>query len=149
MAKLPRIVAWVCVVNGVLTLLALVVPYFVKGQLPPVPAIAIWSALGIASLIGGYFALKAKPWAFWLLAVMFVVQVAEYWSPEFFFSFIGPVAIKVGWGWYSPPSRINVNLLAIVGAILAFVCARGLTTRSTGPAGTGLLLGDRRWRRAG
>ena len=29
------------------------------------------------------------------------------------------------------------------------VTARGLTTRSTGPAGTGLLLGDRRWRRAG
>jgi len=25
----------------------------------------------------------------------------------------------------------------------------GLTTRSTGPAGTGLLLGERRWRRAG
>jgi hypothetical protein len=42
-------------------------------------------------------------------------------------------------------SPMNVSKLILIIAL----CAIRLTTRSTGPAGTGLLLGDRLWRRAG
>ena len=41
----------------------------------------------------------------------------------------------------------QVHFLRCKSVVVQPTCA--LTTRSTGPAGTGLLLGERRWRRAG
>ena len=75
--KLAKLVAWLCVVNGVLTLLTPLALFYLKGQIPPLTAIAIWSLLGLVSLVGGYFGLKEKRWAFWLLFAMFMVQVAS------------------------------------------------------------------------
>jgi hypothetical protein len=123
MSKLTKFVAWLSLVVGALTLLTPAVIYGLRHQLIPTPALAICTVLGIGGLLGGYYGLKAKPWAFWLLTFLYFIQVAEYFSSTAFLTFMGPLAIKVGWGWYSPPSRFNINLLAIVFTALSLACA--------------------------
>lgn len=67
---------------------------------------------------------------------MFVVQCVEYFSAGFFFSFVASMSLKVGWDWHSPPSRFDLNLVAIVVCVLAMRAARriaalpGATTAS-------------------
>jgi hypothetical protein len=136
MSKLMKFTAWLSLVVGALTLLTPALIYGLRHQLIPIPALAICSALGIGGLLGGYYGLKAKSWAFWLLTFLYFIQVAEYFSSTAFITFMGPLAIKIGWGWYSPPSRFNINLLALVLTVLSFVCALGLTSRSSGRAKT-------------
>ncbi|HWX65924.1 MAG TPA: hypothetical protein VNZ27_05775 [Rhodanobacter sp.] len=132
MSKLMKVVAWFSLLNGALTLLTPALIYALRHQLAPIAALAICSVLGIGGLLGGYYGLKAKAWAFWILACLYFIQVAEYFSPTAFITFMGPLAIKIGWGWYSPPSRFNINLLAIAFTVLSFVSALGLTSRSSG-----------------
>jgi hypothetical protein len=75
---------------------------------------------GFAAIIAGAFALYGRRWAFWLLAVLFFPQTIEYFSFSNSFALIGPLpALRVGWGWYSPPVQININLLAVVICMLA------------------------------
>ena len=134
MSKLMKFVAWLSLVVGALTLLTPALIYGLSHRLVPIPALAICSVLGIGGLLGGYFGLRAKPWAFWLLTFLYFIQVAEYFSSTIVLTFMGPLAIKFGWGWYSPPSRFNINLLAIAFTALSFVCALRLTSHSSGRA---------------
>ncbi|MGN6235437.1 hypothetical protein [Dyella sp.] len=134
MSKLAKFVAWLSLFVGALTLLTPALIYGLRHQLLPTPALLICLVLGMGGMLGGYFGLKGKPLAFWLLTLVYLVQVVEYLSPTVSVSFMGPLAIKFGWGWYSPPSQININLLAISFTVLSFACVRRLTSRSSGRA---------------
>ena len=69
--------------------------------------------LGILTTLGGVIALLGKPWAFWLITAMFMLQSVEYLSESFSVTFFGPFSIKFGFGWEKPPSMLNFNLVAI------------------------------------
>jgi hypothetical protein len=128
---LEKKLSWFALIYGVLTIVtAIALPMF--GQMLPPVGVAVWLLLGVGSMLAGYVALTAKVWGFWLLFLVFLVQLAEYHSQTFFFSFIGPFSVKFGWGWNDPPSSININLLAFVICSLAFHCAISLTERSSG-----------------
>jgi len=121
--KSATILAWFAIVNGVLTLAT---PLFATlfGQHVPLQVIVIILVLGFLSGLCGFYGRRANTWAFWLLFVLFLLQSAEYFSQTFSFSFVGPLNFKFGWGWYNPPSRFNINLLAIVVCIWAAYAAR-------------------------
>ena len=133
MPRSGKILAWFALISGVTTIVTPVLVRLLSSAWWPPFSIALCLALGIGSATGGYFGLKGKAWAFWLLFGVFLVQIAEYASQTFYISFIGPVALKFGWGWYSPPSHFNLNVLAILVCIFAAYVARGLTRRSSGP----------------
>jgi hypothetical protein len=126
-----KIVSWFALVTGVLTVAAAAVMPLVSGQSLPVVAVAVLVGLGLATAAAGYFGLKNHPWAFWVLFGVSLVQVAEYFSETFSVSFIGPFSIKMGFVWLSPPSRLNINVLALTVAVLALITARRLTAAST------------------
>jgi len=131
LSPMAKVLGWYSVVNSVLTVVAVSALPRISGQPISMFAFVLIGTLGLATLVGGYFGLKGNAWAFWLLFAVFLVQSIEYFSETFFFSFIGPLAIKVGWGWYSPPSRLNVNLLAVATCAMSFIAARGLTPGGT------------------
>jgi len=137
MSKLAKVIAWLALLHGVATLLIIATVYL-KGQKLPTAALVIWSTLGTVGLVAGIWSIKAERWAFWVLFLIYLIQIADYWTPNLFISFMGPISVKFGWGWYSPPSHVNLNLLAIAGCIFTLVCARGLTTRSSGPLRRGV-----------
>ena len=117
--RLPKFLAWFAIINGISSIaMPGVVPYL-TGQLVSASGIALLVVLGVASLVSGVYGLRAQPWAFLLLLVTFFVQVAEYRSESLFLSLIGPISLKFGWGWNSPPSWFNINVLAIVICVLA------------------------------
>lgn len=132
MTKLAKVVAWFSLVYGALTLLAPLLIYALRHQLIPLTILTIWLVLGLGSLLGGYHGLKSKPWAFMGLTLLYFIQSADYFSPTAFVNFMGPIAFKIGWGWYSPPIRISINLLAIAFTVLSFVSAMGLASRPGG-----------------
>lgn len=121
-ASLPksiRFLAWFGIVNGILTVATPVVLPLLSEPLLPLSIIVFYVLLGGASAVSGFYGLKAKQWAFRLLFVTFLVQCGEYFSENFFLSLIGPLSLKFGWGWYSPPSHFNINILAIVVCVFA------------------------------
>jgi hypothetical protein len=114
-----KLLAWFAIANGLFTVATPVFLLYLSRQTLPQAAIVLFMQLGGTSLVAGYYGQRGKPWAFWLLFATFFVQVAEYFSETFFFSFIGPLSLKIGWGWHSPSSHFNVNVLAIAVCILA------------------------------
>ena len=64
MSRIPKVVAWFALVTGALTLAWWIMLFFVPHQ--PISRFAIANVLmlGSLSVVGGYFGLKAKPWAF-------------------------------------------------------------------------------------
>jgi hypothetical protein len=111
-----------CVVRNRKWLLTIATPVLlpiVASQSLPLGATLWFVVVGIASTVAGVSGLRAKPWAYWLLFATFLVQCAEYFSQGFPFSFIGPLSLKFGWVWVSPPSRFNLNVLAIVVCVLS------------------------------
>ena len=70
--------------------------------------------------------MRAKAWAFWLLCALWSVQLFEYFSDSLYFSLVGPLSLRIGWGYESPPSLFKINLLAIALAILAAGFAKAL-----------------------
>jgi len=132
LSRSGKLLAWFSLINGFLTIATPILLYFVfKQPLPPFVAIT-FTVLGIVGVIAGYYGLRANVWAFWLLFLLFLIQIAEHFSPGFFFSFIGPLSLKFGWGSVSPPSRTNINVLALVVCIFAYINARSLTHHSSG-----------------
>jgi hypothetical protein len=121
-----RILARFALVTGGLTVVGPLVIPRIAGQSFPMSTTVIWVVLGTASLISGFFGLRRAPVGFWLLFVIFLAQAVEYFSPTFYFSFVGPFALKVGWGWYSPATRVNVNVVAVVVCFFAFRAARAV-----------------------
>lgn len=90
----------------------------------PRPPVAVWVLSGIAALAGGYFGLRRRRWAYWLLFVLFLAQSVQYQSAVFSFSLAGPLWLNVGWGWHTPPRHFNLNLLAAVPAVFALRLGR-------------------------
>lgn len=127
--KPQKWLAWFALVNGALTTLTPTVLSPIFGQVLPPIAVAVYFLLGLGSLVAGYWGLRARAWAFWLLFGTFLIQIAEYRSQSFFLSFIGPLNLKFGWGWNDPPRAFNLNILAIVICFLASASAVGLTSR--------------------
>jgi len=84
-------------------------------------------AFGAATSLLAFFGLRGKQWAFWALLIMFLPQCFEYVSDQFSYSLIGPWSFAVGWGWISPPRRVNINILAIV--ICFFAAGTALSLR--------------------
>lgn len=126
LSRSGRLLAWFSLVNGLITLAT---PFLLSVLFKqPVPLFVFFSCavLSLVSLTAGYYGLQANAWAFWLLFVLFLIQGAEYFSPSFFISFIGPVSLKFGWGSMVPPSRTNINLLALVVCYFAYQNARHL-----------------------
>jgi hypothetical protein len=134
---MAKVVAWFAIAYGVLTLLAVFVGPWVIARSFSVSTYVIWTVIGLACLVGGWFGLKDREWALVLVAYAFLVQIVEYSSQSFSFSFIGPISAKFGWIWWSPPMYLKVNVLAVVVTVIAFVAARGLTRRSTGRPASG------------
>lgn len=129
---LEKKLSWFALISGLLTIVTLIaLPLF--GQMLPLMGVVIWLSLGVGSMLAGYVALTGRVWGFWLLFVVFLVQLCEYHSQTFFFSFIGPMSVKFGWRWNALPSAINLNLLAFVICCLAFHCATSLSERSSRP----------------
>lgn len=65
---------------------------------------------GAIAIAASYFCAAAKPWSFALLALLFLSQCIEYFTAQFGFALIGPLpSLKLGWGWTSPPSHINMS----------------------------------------
>jgi hypothetical protein len=114
-----KLLAWFAVVNGILTILTPVGVPLLTGQQLPTFAVVLFVLIGVASFVSGVYALRARPWAFVLLFLIFLVQCAEYQSETAHFSLIGPLSLKFGFGWKSPPSWLNVNVLAIVVCVWA------------------------------
>lgn len=121
---MAKALGWFALANGILTLASPLV--FAAMGAPPLPpfAIACLLVLGAASTVAGVAALKGRSWSWWLLFATFLVQTIEHHSQAFFFSFIGPLSMKVGWGNYSPPSQTSLNLLAILVCVLSLRAAR-------------------------
>jgi hypothetical protein len=123
-----KYLAWFAIINGIINITTpLVIPLFTSQSLPLLSN-GILILLGVASSVAGFYGLKGKSWAFWLLFGTFLIQCVEYFSQHFYFSFIGAVELKIGWGWHSPPSHINLNILAIVVCILSVRTATRLSS---------------------
>ncbi|MBX9899296.1 MAG: hypothetical protein K2Y28_00805 [Burkholderiaceae bacterium] len=124
--KRAKGVAWFGIVNGVLSVIhPVLLSIFGNQAVPPISFIFLIS-VGITSLAAGLYGLKGKSWAFRLLFFTFLIRTVEYFSESFFFSFIGPLSLKFGWGWNSPPSHFNLNILAIVICVLSIRAATRL-----------------------
>lgn len=132
LSRSGKFLAWFSLINGLLTIATPLLLNFVFKQPLPLFAAISFVVLGVIGVVAGYYSLGAKTWAFWLLFILFLIQIAEYFSSSFFFSFIGPLSLKFGWGSVSPPSRTNINLLALVICVLAYKNARSLTHPSSG-----------------
>ncbi len=123
--KSAKLLAWFAIVNGALTGATPFLLPLLADQSLPVGAIALFLILGISSFVAGFYGSRARPWAFWLLFAVFLVQACEYLSEGFSFSFVGPLSLRLGWGWHSPPSRFNLNILAVaICYFAALVAAR-------------------------
>jgi hypothetical protein len=120
-----KALAWFAIIFGVVSI-GTVGWGLVNGQ-PHFVEIAALLCYGAAGLVAGRFALKERRWAYWSIFAIFAIQLVEWFTPRFFFSFIGPISMKVGWGWESPPERFNINLVAVVACALAFRHALRLT----------------------
>ena len=123
-----RALGWFAIGNGALTAATPILFAVFASQELPANATVWFLLLGVASTVAGVSGLRAKPWGYWLLFAAFLVQCAEYFSQGFFISFIGPLSLKAGWGWVSPPSRFNLNILAIVVCVLSARAALRLGT---------------------
>lgn len=124
--RLEKAVAWFAIINGVMTFVAL----FTAADTLPLAGLIGYFALGIGSIVAGCFGLRGRIWAYCLLLVVFLVQLVEYHSSTFFFSFVGPLSLKFGWAWSEPSITFNINILAVVVCSLAFHCAASLAERS-------------------
>lgn len=131
LTKSVKALAWFGIVNGALTAATQVLLPLMTAQSLRTVGLVLFLVLGIASFVAGFYGLRAKPWAFWLLFATFLIQCVEYFSGNFFFSFVGPLSLKFGWGWKSPPSHFNLNVLAIA---VCFLAAR-TATRLASPVG--------------
>lgn len=132
MSRLAKIVAWLAVVIGALTLGILVAALLRDPGLGS-STLVLWSVVGVAGIAAGGAALRGSRWAFWCLFVLYLVQLGDYWKPGFgYLSFMGPVAVNFGWGWSSPPSHFDINLLAVAVCVAALLAARGMASRSRG-----------------
>lgn len=129
MSTFAKTFCWFSVVNGAVTIATPILLALWGNAVPP-QIIAIWCTLGLIGTAGGVLALKGKAWAFWLLAVGWLVQTAEYFSESAIFSFVGPLALRVGWGYNSPPSQFNLNLLAICFAVVSVILATSARRRA-------------------
>jgi hypothetical protein len=128
-----KILACVAVLFGAF---ALAVPFLSASPGHPLATFTVaWLlAVGVTTVAAGYFCFLGKPWAAWVLLIVFLAQTLEYFSQTQTFTLVGPLpAVRFGWGWLSPPSRVNINILAVVICLLSLQVARSLTSRSTRP----------------
>jgi hypothetical protein len=133
LTKTEKALAWFALVYGGFALVSPIATPLFSSQSPSSSTVIYLLVVGSIAVVAGYFCTVAKPWSFWLLAALFLPQCIEYFSESFFFSFIGPLpALKFGWGWHSPPSHINVNILAVCISLLSLRAALSLTGRSSG-----------------
>jgi hypothetical protein len=118
-----KVISWFAMVNGTLCLAS----PFLLGFLAKVPvnldAATIYFISAGVSITAGFFGLRRQQWAFWLLCLLFVLQVVEYKSEQTVFSLVGPVSLKVGLFWANPPAAINFNLFAMIMVGLAGTAA--------------------------
>lgn len=129
LSKFNKLLAWFAIVNGILTSATPLVWFLSTHQMLPTATIVLLVSLGIASGVSGFYGLRAKPWAYWLLCIVFLPQSVEYIAQGYFLSFVGPLSLKVGWGWQSPPSHFNLNILAIAVCLFSAHVANRLGTQ--------------------
>lgn len=123
-----KILAWFALLNGVLCIIPLIGNLFFK-KVIPFDVFLIYLVMGALNLTAGYYGLKAKSWAFWLLFGVFAFQLVEYFSNSFYFSFIGPLSMKFGFQWGQTRehfSVINFNIFAMVVCFYAIRTAHHL-----------------------
>ena len=84
------------------------------------------------TFLAGYFGLRHRQWAFWLLCAFCTLQVVEYTSESAYFSLVGPLSLKIG--FVRPSFAVDFNLLAALVAVLAARAA--LQIRKEKNAGT-------------
>ena len=134
LASSTKLLAWFAIINGVLAITAPAWWPLLTPQAMPITGVWIYILTGLMSLMSGIFGLQAKRWAFLLLFLTFLIQCADYYSENFFVSFIGPLSLKVGLILKSPPGWFNVNVLAIVVCVLALRSAVQVSKSETSDA---------------
>jgi len=127
LAKSAVLLAWFAIVNGILTIATPGLLPLLFGATVPPSVTVLFLALGITSLAGGFYGLRANVWAFWLLFCLFLIQCVEYQSENLLISLIGPLSLKFGFGWYAAGVWIKFNILAIVICVLSSRAAIQLT----------------------
>jgi hypothetical protein len=127
-----KILVWFALITGALTVAATIWLALFSEQSQSAFLLIFYFLLGSLSILAGYYGLAIKPWAFWLLFGIFAIQLGEYFSHNFFFSFIGPFAFRFELQWGVPPTQFNLNPIAAVVCLYSVKAARGLTRRSSG-----------------
>ena len=118
-----KMVAWFALLYGTIALLSPFIELFAGREIPTFALVWLLS-FGATAIGAGYLSLRGRHWALWLLLAVFLPQTVEYFSSSSAFTLIGPLpAIRIGWGWYSPPARVNINLLALAASVLALRAA--------------------------
>jgi hypothetical protein len=113
--------------NGLLAVAtAFILPFLLSSPLPKF-MILFYALHGVVSALLGYFAREGKVIAFWGIYGLALIQTFEYRADTFSVSFIGPLSIKFGWGWFNPSSWFNVNVLAIAISAWAYNVAVRVT----------------------
>jgi hypothetical protein len=122
-SRLSRGIAWFALIHG---LFCLISPLIALATSVPIGLGAVMFYLGSAgvSFTAGFFGLRNRSWAYWLLCLFFVLQLGEYESADRMFSLIGPVAMRLSWTLSSPPATITLNLFAVLLAVAAGSVAR-------------------------
>jgi hypothetical protein len=112
-SRLSRGIAWFALIHG---LFCLISPLIALATSVPIGAGAVMFYLVSAgvSFTAGFFGLRDRSWAYWLLCLFFVVQLGEYESAARMFSLIGPVSMRLSWTLSSPPATITLNLFALL-----------------------------------
>lgn len=117
---LGTLISWFCIIFGASAIATPAVSAAFGVQSGQFLSI-YYLALGIASLILGYFGLKSKPTAFFLIVLLFLPQIIAFTTPQESYNFIGP--IQVGWGFGNTRQfYFHINFLAIL------VCALSAAT---------------------
>lgn len=128
LSKLARWMGWLALVHAVLTA-GLCAVALVMGWAETTRTLVVWSTLGVIGAVAAIHALRGRAAGFWWLFCLYLVQLADYWSPGTYVSFMSPIVVDFGWGSASPPRHFDLNLLALAACMVALACARNLGSR--------------------
>ena len=125
---LGTLISWFCIIFGA-SAIATPAVYAAFGVQSGQFLSIYYLSLGIASLILGYFGLKSKPAAFFLILLLFLPQIIAFTTPQESYNFIGP--IHVGWGIGNTQQfYLHINFLAILVCALSAVTVFKLTKQT-------------------
>ncbi|MBD9481827.1 hypothetical protein IB229_02505 [Pseudomonas sp. PDM14] len=122
------LISWFCIIFGA-SAIATPAVYAAFGMQSGQFLSIYYLTLGIVSLALGYFGLKSKPAAFFLIVLIFLPQIIAFTTPESNYNFIGPIQIGYGFG-NAQQFYLHINLLAILVCSLSAATVFKLTKQT-------------------